>query len=226
MPIVRLPGGDLRDEIRQPLYDTLTLASAATTADIGPGVVGTSPNDLSNEQYFSAVQGKQKWQSNLRQNNMLETAVSYRLQGMALDAQYMNFNTTGVAGSPILQALLPAVQDFGSVRVRIGEKDYWEGPMAYLMGRIEQNGSIASNFAAPAAAQTGFLYQRAGSTAVQGIILSGRHVVDINPLQSFFAAVTMTIPTTINSASNIAAGSSDVVNLKFSFKGLQRRPVQ
>lgn len=223
MPIVRLPGGDLRDEIRQPLYDTLTLASVATSGSISSGVVGANPNSLNNQQFFSNIQGKQRWQTNMLQANLLQTAVSFRLQGMALDAQYIN-SAQNTAAQPILQSLLPSVQDFGSCRVRIGEKDYWEGPLTYLMGRIEQNGAVSVTPAGAVA--SGVVYQRAGSTAVQGIILAGRHVVDINPLQAFFAQLSVTLPTTVDSSNTIAAASNDVVNFKFSFKGLLRRPVQ
>jgi hypothetical protein len=110
------------------------------------------------------------------------------------------------------------MQDYGSLRVHIGEKDYWEGPLAYLMGRIEQNAAIAD------IAARSVVYQRAGAAAVQGVILSGRHVVDINPLQSFFAQMQMSVPAALNAALTLAG--NDTVNAKFSFKGLQRRPVQ
>jgi hypothetical protein len=205
MPIVRLPNGELRDEIRQPLYDTLSL-----------GVSGASgnPNTLDNQQWFSNIQGKAQWQTNLRQPNLLETAVSFRVQGMALDAQYIN--TVSTASLP---ACLPSIMDYSSVRVRIGEKDYWTGPAAYLMGRIEQNAAIAST-----AATNTSVYQRAGAQAVQGVILSGRHVVDINPLQSFYAQLQVAIPTALAAATTLTG--NDGVNLKFSFKGLMRRPVQ
>lgn len=221
MPIVRLPNGDLRDEIRQPLYDTLSLAVAS-----GTGIVGAAANDLNNQQFFSDIQGKQKWQSNLRQNSLLEVAVSFRVQGFALDGQYVN---TGAGFLNPKTAMLPSIQDYGSLRVHIGEKDYWEGPLAYIMGRIEQNAAVSTltgttQAAAAANATTGLVYQRAGQVAVQGVILSGRHVVDINPLQSFYAQIQMSVPAGLAAATTVEG--NDVVNLKFSFKGLQRRPVQ
>lgn len=206
MPIVRLPSGDLRDEIRVPLYDTLSLGPTAANS------LGNNPNALDNAQFFSNIQGKAKWQTNLRQPNLLETAVSYRVQGMALDIQYINTDLASIN-----QAFVPSMQDYGSLRVHIGEKDYWEGPLAYLMGRIEQN-------AATAIAGEAIVYQHAGAPAVQGVILAGRHVVDINPLQSFFAQINVAVPAALNAALTLAG--NDTVNAKFSFKGLQRRPVQ
>lgn len=201
MPIVRLPGGELRDEIRQPLYDTIQVSG--------------DPNDVSGERFFSNIQGKAPWQTNLRQPNLLETAVSFRVQGMHMDAQYIS---TGASSKP---ACLPAIMEYSSVRVRIGEKDYWNGPSMYLMGRLEQNTAVATTVAATTLDR---VYQRVGAQAVQGIILAGRHVIDINPLQSFFAELSVAIPTALASATTLSG--TDVIQLKFSFKGLLRRPVQ
>jgi len=221
MPIVRLPGGDLRDEIRQPLYDTLSVAGSGVTSFTGL-LTGSTPNAFDGQQFFSNIQGKQRWQTNMLQANLLQTAVSFRMQGMAIDAQYAQ----GVPAADALVALhgsfLPAVQDFASLRLRIGEKDYWEGPLSYQMGRIVGNAGQQA-------------YQHAGQPAVQGIILAGRHVVDINPLQAFFAQLSVDVPASIdasnaadlnkNNVGNVIAGL-DIVNLKMSLKGLLRRPVQ
>lgn len=232
MPIVRLPGGDLRDEIRQPLYDTLTIANTAagfTGAGIPAGVVGASAADMNGQQFFSNIQGKAKWQTNMLQPNLLQTAVSFRLQGMSMDAAYINVeNSVATATPPAVQGILPALMEFGSLRLRIGEKDYWEGPLGYLMGRLEQNGAISSTDAAvaPASRSTALLYQRAGNTAVQGIVLAGRHVVDINPLQAFFGQVSVNVPASLLPTCTFSATSNDYINVKFSFKGLLRRPVQ
>jgi len=215
MPIVRLPNGDLRDEIRQPLFDTITIKGAgATTFN---GVVGSTPNDLNNKVFFQNIQGKAQWQTNLRQPNLLETAVSFRVQGMSLDAQYINY-----AIDDVQQFALPNIMDFGSLRLHIGEKDYWTGSLIYVMGRVEQNGAVSRQLAVAADVTTGFLYQRAGAQAVQGVVLSGRHVVDINPLQSFDATMLVAVP----ASANAALPSLDYINMKLSLKGLQRRPVQ
>lgn len=222
MPIVRLPNGDLRDEIRQPLYDTISIGGASVNY---VGKVGNKPSDLNNQSFFSNIQGKEQWQTNLRQPNLLETAVSFRVQGMSLDAQYINVSPTAFN-----QFALPSIMDFGSLRLHIGEKDYWTGSLVYVMGRVEQNGAIShvpeiqcQCVAAPAT-DVGFLYQRAGAQAVQGVVLSGRHVVDINPLQSFYAV--MLVSQNITAAADAVLPASDAINMKLSLKGLQRRPVQ
>lgn len=192
MPILRLPQGELRDEIRLPLYDSLTIAAAESPVAI--------------RQFFSSVQGKAKSLTNLRQNNLLETAVSYRVQGMALDAQ--NYVVANVDA-------LPIIMSNSSVRVRIGEKDYWEGPMTFLGGRLHAFSSGA----------TDRVYQRLGDIAIQPVMLEGKHVVDINPLQSFFAEWNCQ---GLSAAEIVAAtpAAGSYLRFTFSFKGLLRRPVQ
>ena len=58
MPIVRLPQGSLRDEIRLPLYDTVTLAAAESPVGV--------------RRFFSNVQGKSRARTNLRQTTSLK----------------------------------------------------------------------------------------------------------------------------------------------------------
>jgi hypothetical protein len=201
MPIVRLPQGSLRDEIRLPLYDTIVLGAAESP-------VGT-------RSFFSAVQGKSAARTNLRQNNLLETAVSYRVQGMAIDCQ--NFYSANISA-------LPIIMENSSVIVKIGEKEYWKGNMTFLAGRVH-----ASYAAATTAAATTInnVHQKFGDVAVQSVILQGKHVIDINPLQSFSAQWNCD-SSDLTAAEITASTPAANTNLKFifSFKGLQRRPVQ
>lgn len=199
MPIVRLPQGELRDEIRQAIYDQFRLGNA----DV---VTGT-------RQFFSSVQGKPLSQSNLRQNNLLETAVSYRVQGMGFDAQ------NSVATN---RDVLPFVYDNSSLRVRIGEKVYWQGPLAFLAGRLWMEEAVAIyGQAAPTVESR--LFQRFGDLVAAPVQLTGKHVVDINPLQSFSAEWVVDADPIV-ATPTISAGSR--IAFTFSFKGLMRRPVQ
>lgn len=193
MPILRLPKGHLRDEVRIPLYDTVTIAAAE------------SP--VATRYFFQTVTGKSKAQTNLKQNSQLETAVSFRCMGVALDVQ--NYSYANIAA-------LPIIQENSSLRLRVGEKDYWEGPMTFLSGRIRQE---VSTFDANA------VYQHFGLEAVQSVILKGKHVVDINPLQSFFIEW---ICSGLTAGEVTAATPAANTSLKFlaSLKGLLRRPVQ
>jgi len=193
MPIVRLPQGQLRDEIRQPIYDTINIAAA------------TSPVGV--RRFFSNVQGKTLAQSNLRQNNLLETAVSYRCQGLAMDAQnYFAAN---------FQAL-PIIMENSSLSFQVGEKVYWQGPLTFLAGRLH---AYYNNMAAAS------IYQRLGDVAIQPVILKGKHVVDINPLQSFYAEWVVDNLNPIKLPLATPAEETDL-NFIFSLKGLLRRPVQ
>lgn len=201
MPIVRLPKGSLRDEIRMPLYDTIQIAASESP-------VGT-------RRFFSAVQGKSAARTNLRQNNLLETAVSYRVQGMGIDCQ--NFYSQNIAA-------LPIIMENSSLIVKIGEKEYWKGPMTFLAGRISSAYAAATTVAATTINN---VHQKFGDVAVQSVVLQGKHCIDINPLQSFVAQ--WDIDAADLTAAEIAAATPAAnTNLKFifSFKGLQRRPVQ
>jgi hypothetical protein len=158
MPVLRLPQGELRDEIRQPIYDTITIAAPEA-------IVGE-------RRFFSSVQGKPLSQTNLRQNNLLEVAVSFRIQGLAFDAQ----------NSVAFHALA--------------------------------GGTDAER-----------VYQRFGELAVAPVQYSGRHTIDINPLQSFYAKwVVDSLDASDLAAATLAASSK--MRFQFSLKGTLRRPVQ
>lgn len=191
MPIVRLPGGSLRDEIREPVYDTIDLTAGAITE-------GT-------RSFYSAVQGKGISLSNLRQNNLLETAVSFRVQGIAIDTQ--NFRDANVL-------VVPLFLEHSALRFRVGEKVYWEGPLRFAAGRIW------SDVAGVADA----LHQQHGMSAVASIILTGKHVIDINPLQSF--QVDMITEAFGAEAGDATIAASTKLRYVCSLKGLKRRPVQ
>ncbi len=199
MPIVRLPNGELRDEIRMPVFDTIKIAAAESPVGI--------------RRFFSAVQGKTLAQTNLRQNNMLETAVSYRVQGMGLDVQ--NYYAAN-------KQALPIIMENSSMVVKIGEKDYWSGPFTFLSGRLNAAFSAATT---ASATTINDCYQRFGDVAVQSVILQGKHVVDINPLQSFVGIWTCDSLSATELALSTPAANTQL-NFLFSFKGLMRRPVQ
>lgn len=193
MPIVRLAQGSLRDEIRIPLYDTVTLENGYTPAG--------------QRQFFSSVQGKPKSRTNLKANNILETAVSYRVQGMAFDCENIYYAN---------KTVVPLLIQNSSMRVRIGEKDYWEGATYFISGRMHE---FSSTFDA------NVTHQRLGDVAIQPVMLQGKHVVDINPLQAFFAEWNVgDLNATETTACAIAANTR--LHFLFSFKGLLRRPVQ
>jgi hypothetical protein len=192
MPIVKLPGGQLRDEIREPLYDTIDITDASV-------IQGT-------RRFFSDVQGKSRTESNLRQNNLLETAVSFRAMGMAIDAQ--NFNLLNYS-------VMPLFLEHSSLKFQAGEKAYFEGPMRFVAGRLytDLGGDVSNTF------------MQHGFPAVAGLIWTGKHVVDINPLQTFFVEW---LTDGMTSAEVVLATPQASTKVRYvcSLKGLKRRPVQ
>lgn len=204
MPLVSLPGGQLRDEIRQPVYDGIIQQAAESPIGI--------------RQFFSAVQGKARYLTNLRQNNLLETAVSFRVQGMSLDA--MNYDEAN-------RRLLPLVLIHSSLNLRVGEKIYYEAPLTFLSGRIEASHAISrsSGTGEVAGITVERLYQKLGQSAVAPVVLTGRHVIDILPLQSFSATMTTEGMTAGEIVFATPAQDTKILYL-YSLKGLLRRPVQ
>jgi len=199
MPIVKLPNGYLRDEIRLPLYDTVTIVAAEAPE--------------ATRFFFQNIQGKSPAETNLRQPGSLETAVSYRIQGMAVDCQ--NIYAAN-------RQALALIMENSFLRLHIGEKDYWLGPMLFAAGRIKQNAAVATTVAATTES---YVLQHFGDEAIQGVMFPGDHYVDINPLQNFFVewgCLGMT------AAEETLATLAANTRLKFmlSLKGLQRRPVQ
>jgi hypothetical protein len=189
----------LRDEIRQPIYDTIDIQA------------GESP--VADRDFFANVQGKSLVLTNLRQNKLLETAVSFRVQGLTLDAQ--NIYAANIA-------VLPLIMESSSISLKVGEKFYFQSPATFVAGRLEQSAAAATTVAATTISQ---VYQHLGQAAVAPVVLQGKHVVDINPLQSFDAMLS----TSGMTAAEIAAATpvaATKLRLIFSLKGLQRRPVQ
>ncbi len=155
MPRVRLKSGELRDEIRQPLYDTIDIAAAE------------SP--IATRTFYSAVQGKDLSLSNLRQNSQLEATVSFRVLGLGFDSQ------TSAAAN---RQALGLIQEHSSLELVIGEKQYWQGNATFMSGRTEVRDATTS-------ATADQHYSRYGSDAVQSVMFGGKHVIDIPPLQTF-----------------------------------------
>lgn len=194
MPIVKLPGGSLRDEIREPIYDSIDLVGAGAPVTEGTRV------------FFQDVSTKIKpIETNLRQAQTLDTANSFRIQGMALDVHnYQSANVTAIA----------AILDHSSLTLQVGEKKYWEGPARFVSGRI------CSDVAGLADA----VFQQHGACAVASVILTGKHTVDINPLQNF--NVSWLLQGLGAQAADTTLAADTKLRYVFSLKGLRRRPVQ
>lgn len=197
MPIVSLPGGELRDEIRQPLYDTIQLEAGDTL----PGI----------RRFFASVVDasgapKSLAQTNLEQASQLPTATSFRIEGIAVDA-----DNGAAANAPILETLLRK----SSVALNVGVKNYFKSPLRFACGRMQVDLGDSTD-----------VYQQYGWAAIQPVVFRGKHVVDVNPLQNFVIVwETLTADLTAAEAALAVAAGTDLWFVA-SLKGLLRRPVQ
>jgi len=184
------------DEIRQPAYDTIVLAA-------GEGIAGIRRFFASNQTATGAP--KSLAQTNLEQPGSFPTATSFRVQGLTVDA-----DNAAVANNPILPVFLRK----SSVSLQVGVKNYWQSPLRFACGRMLNDLDAASS------------YQQYGWAAVQPVVFTGKHVIDINPLQNFLLtwSVAQTDLTAAEAALTVAA-ATDLVFVA-SLKGLLRRPVQ
>lgn len=204
MPLVSLPGGQLRDEIRNPLYDSIDLLAAV------------SPVGL--RTFFSSItnaDGSPKGldQTNLKQANSLPTATSFRCQGYAVDAMsYFDGN----------RLALPIITDYSSIQLTVGEKQYAQLPWAYIGGRVEVSGAAAATTAP--ATTIDHAFQKLGQSAVAPVVLTGKHVIDILPIQQFSAQWNCAVPAALVASATLAADTR--IRFYFSMKGLLRRAVQ
>lgn len=197
MPIITLPGGELRDEIRQPAYDTIVLAAG----DLLAGV----------RRFFQTNTGaggvpKSLAATNMEQPGSFPTATSFLLQGLCIDADCNAAANLGI---------LPVFLRKSSVSLQIGVKNYWQSPMRFACGRMqaEYDSGVAD-------------YQQYGWAAIQPVVFQGKHVVEINPLQNFQIAW-QTLASDLTAAEDALAVAADTdLVFVASMKGLLRRPVQ
>lgn len=197
MPIITLPGGELRDEIRQPAYDSIVLAAGDALA----GVRRFFQSNLT-----SANQPKSLASTNMEQPGSFPTATSYLLQGLCIDADNSN-----AANNPILPILLRK----SSVSLQIGVKNYWQSPLRFACGRMQ---NVYDTGTAD--------YQQFGWAAIQPIVFQGKHVVEINPLQNFQIAWQCLASDLTAGENTVVVGANTDLVFVASMKGLLRRPVQ
>jgi hypothetical protein len=194
MTRLALPGQQaIRDQIREPIYDTITLGAAENPS--GQSYV-----------FFENVQGKGKHLTNLRQPKILEGQVSFLIDKVSIEVQNHEAGNSKVS---------PIVIENSSCKLRIGEKDYWEGPMRFLTGGLYVEDADPTKH-----------YSHSKSMASScGLLLKGDDRLAIAPLQSF--ELQMNVATI---AAAIQADATPVADSEVKFvaklQGLKRRPVQ
>jgi hypothetical protein len=208
MPIVTLDDGEVRDEIRQPIYDTIEFRNPETLAGKRLFFQSlTGPDAVTGAQVPKSL-AKTNMPSLGSAAGSLAVATSYRCQGLCFDAS----NNLDGANA----ALLPVILERGSINFHVGQKDYWQGPARFATGRMvtELSGS------------TQVIYQQYGWSSIQPIVFRGHHVIDINAIQNFLVTLEIQAQdlTAAERVETPAVGSD--MSLVFSLKGLLRRPVQ
>ena len=143
------------DEIRQPLYDSIVLDAGASAPGIRPFFQTTT---------VGAGIPKSLAQTNLEQPGSLPTATSFRIQGLTIDAD--NISDANID-------FLPLFLRKSSISLQVGVKNYLNAPLRFAAGRMQNMYGGPVN------------YQQYGWASVQPIVLQGKHVVDVNPLQNF-----------------------------------------
>lgn len=187
MPRVKLANGALRDQIRQDLFDTIIQEAGASIAGVN--------------EFFTNVQGKGAHLTNLRQNQILENQVSYLIQGLGFNA---------IVRDAANVAILPLVLDHSAYKLIIGEKTYYEGPLRYIAGNVEQEGDFLAQL---------------GSYDNAKYALKGQDSIAIPPLQSFkIKWEVLDFTAAEDTAAQPAVGTR--VFYVARLMGLLRRPVQ
>jgi len=188
---VQGPSGQivLLDQIRQDAFDTITLDENSTINE--------------EREFFSNIQGKKPYQTNLNQANLLEKNVSFLIMALQLDA-----HVTVPANANVLASL----SEYSSIRLKIGERDFWKGAARFVTGKIYTEGYSGTDGVEK-------YYQQYGCTTNNGVLF-GKDAHEIPSLFSFKVIMNSSVPAGVT----IAAGSE--INLVMRLKGLQRRPVQ
>jgi len=101
MPRVKLKNGELRDQIKLDIFDTIEQAAATTLSGVNP--------------FFTDVQGKPRSQTNLRLNGTFENQVSFLVLGIGFDAISYDVDDINLLGQ---------ITDLSALTLKIGEKDY------------------------------------------------------------------------------------------------------
>lgn len=123
MPRVTLKSGEIRDQIRMDLFDSLRQPTTGSWRGI--------------QKFFSNTQGKSLVDTNMRLNGTLENQVSFLVQGIGLDA------ITYATG---LDLVLANILDNSAVKLVIGEKEYLRAPTRFVSGHIRSYNAVIAQY--------------------------------------------------------------------------------
>ena len=189
-------GVALRDQIKNPLYDTLDITSASSITE--------------ERQFFANTQGKSLVQSNLRGNGQLERNKSFRIMGIQVDAS---------CSDPEKTELLSLFSNYSYVQLWLAEKQYWESPLRFVTGKIRHAVALAGSTDASNA------YIQFGNAGCNPVALHGTQALDIGPLTNFFMKWQVD-GASAGQIAKMTPSVDQPVRFVASLKGLLRRPVQ
>lgn len=199
MSEVRAQGLSVRDEIRQGLYDTVTIKSDSVITE--------------EKRFFANREGKTLVETNMRQNGSLERGKSLRVTGLQVDAQHSD---------SAKKNLLALYQECSYFQFQIAEKVYLEGPLRHLTGKIDYHSALTGG---PVADVTADHFSQYGCAGNNPVGYNGDHVLDIAPLTSFFLLWKVEGATSAQIGA-MTPSAGEAVKFVATLKGIIRRLVQ
>lgn len=189
-------GVALRDQIKQPIYDSLDITSTSVVTE--------------ERSFFSNTQGKSLVQSNLRGNGSLERNKSFRIMGIQVDA---------VSNDPAKTELLALYSTYSFCQLWLAEKQYWESPLRFLTGKISHHSALAGGTDAKDA------YVQLGDAGCNPVMFHGEQCLDIGPLTNFYM-VWKVEGAAAGQITKMTPSADYPIRFVASLKGILRRPVQ
>ncbi len=189
-------GVALRDQIKQPLYDTLEITSASSVQE--------------ERQFFAQTQGKSLVMSNLRGNGQLERNKSFRVMGIQVDAS---------SNDATKQELLSLYSNYSFVQLWLAEKQYWESPLRLVTAKIQQNVALAGDTDASSS------FVQFGSAGQNPVMYQGNQALDIGPLTQFYMLWKVE-GASAGQITKMTPSADHPIRFCAILKGLLRRPVQ
>lgn len=189
-------GLGIRDQIKQPLYDSLDITDASSVVEA--------------RQFFANTQGKSLVQSNLRGNGVLERNKSFRIMGIEVNASCSDSEKT---------ELLSLYSNYSYVQLWLAEKQYWESPLRFLSGKIQQDVALAGGTDAKSS------FVQFGAATCNPVMFQGVQALDIGPLTNFYM-LWQVDGVSAAQITKMTPSAGQPVRFVAQLKGLLRRPVQ
>lgn len=189
-------GVALRDQIKQPLYDTQEITNTSSVT--------------AERQFFANTQGKPISLSNLKGNGSLERNKSFRIMGLQMDA---------TSSDPAKTELLSLYSNYSYVQLWVAEKQYWESPLRFISSRIRHAVALAGTTDASNA------FVQFGDAGQSALSFHNTQALDIGPLTNFYLVWKAEVSDAAIIA-KMTPSADYPVRFVASLKGILRRPVQ